>query len=65
MLFVITVIFIISFLPYLIISVLDAVDVEFWNDMPIGELVIFNLLMRTYFINNMINPIIYWQSIYR
>lgn len=60
MLFVITVIFIISFLPYLIISVLDAVDVEFWNDMPIGELVIFNLLMRTYFINNMINPIIYW-----
>lgn len=60
MLFVVTVIFIISFLPYLVISVVDGVDIEFWDRMTIGEVVLFNFLLRTYFINNMINPIIYW-----
>jgi uncharacterized membrane protein SpoIIM required for sporulation len=60
MLFIITVIFVISFLPYLIISILNGMDNHFWNDMSTGELVIINLLMRTYFINNMVNPIVYW-----
>lgn len=60
MLFIITVIFVISFLPYLIISILNGMDEHFWNDMSSGELVIINLLMRTYFINNMVNPIVYW-----
>ena len=72
MLFIITVIFVISFLPYLIISILNGMDDHFWNDMSTGELVIINLLMRTYFINNMVNPIVYWfldkkfkQEVYR
>ena len=60
MLFIITLIFVISFLPYLIISIMNGLDENFWNDMTIEELVIFNLLLRTYFINNTVNPIVYW-----
>lgn len=60
MLFIITLIFIISFLPYLIISVMNGLDETFWNNMSNGEFVLINFLLRTYFINNMINPLVYW-----
>lgn len=60
MLFVITLIFIISFLPYLCIQIVNGLNEGFWDEMSISEIILFNLLMRTYFINNMINPIIYW-----
>ncbi|XP_063406310.1 cholecystokinin receptor type A-like [Mytilus trossulus] len=60
MLFVITIIFIISFLPYLCIQIVNGLNDEFWDEMSISEIILFNLLMRTYFINSMINPIIYW-----
>ncbi|VDI83164.1 Hypothetical predicted protein [Mytilus galloprovincialis] len=51
MLFVITLIFIISFLPYLCIQIVNGLNDEFWDEMSISEIIIFNLLMRTYFIN--------------
>lgn len=60
MLFIITLIFVISFLPYLIIEVMSNNEENFWKDMESWEIVIYNLLMRTYFINNMINPVVYW-----
>ncbi|XP_063406309.1 cholecystokinin receptor type A-like [Mytilus trossulus] len=60
MLFVITLIFIISFLPYLCIEIVNGLNDEFWDEKSISEIIFFNLLMRTYFINSMINPIIYW-----
>ncbi|XP_076084135.1 uncharacterized protein LOC143054924 [Mytilus galloprovincialis] len=60
MLFIITLIFIVSFLPYLTIQIMNGLNGNFWNDMSITELILVHLLMRTYFINNMINPIVYW-----
>ncbi|XP_071141444.1 muscarinic acetylcholine receptor M4-like [Mytilus edulis] len=60
MLFIITLIFVISFLPYLIIEVISNTDETYWNTMETWELVISSLLYRTYFINNMVNPIVYW-----
>jgi len=60
MLFIITLIFIISFLPYLTIEGMNNMDDTFWENMEVEELIIYNLLMRTYFINNMVNPIVYW-----
>ncbi|XP_052096897.1 cholecystokinin receptor type A-like [Mytilus californianus] len=60
MLFIITLIFVISFLPYLIIEVISNTDEKYWNTMETWELVISSLLYRTYFINNMVNPIVYW-----
>lgn len=60
MLFTITMIFVISFLPYLIIEVLSGTDEEFWDGRSRVEIVLLHLLMRTYFINNMINPLVYW-----
>lgn len=60
MLFIITLIFIISFLPYLTIQILNEVNETFWVDLTMGETVFVQFLMRTYFINSMVNPIVYW-----
>ncbi|XP_052076263.1 cholecystokinin receptor type A-like [Mytilus californianus] len=59
MLSLITVVFVISFLPYLVISILNGLDESFWENMTNNKILIYNFLLRTYFINNMANPIIY------
>ncbi|XP_063425338.1 cholecystokinin receptor type A-like [Mytilus trossulus] len=59
MLSLITVVFVISFLPYLVISILNGLEENFWENMTNNKLLIYNFLLRTYFINNMANPIIY------
>lgn len=60
MLFTITLIFVISFLPYLILETLSGAVEDFWGGRSLAETVLINLMMRTYFINNMINPLVYW-----
>lgn len=59
MLFAITLVYVISFLPFLVITVMDALDETFWTGMSQNQNAIYNFLLRTYFINNVVNPIIY------
>lgn len=59
MLTVITIVFILSFLPYLVISILNGFDERFWENRTPREILLLNILMRSYFVNNMANPIIY------
>jgi hypothetical protein len=59
MLFAITIVFVVSFLPHLALMVLTAVDEHFWASLSESEAVLCDLLLRSYFINNMANPIIY------
>ncbi|KAL3889965.1 hypothetical protein ACJMK2_002279 [Sinanodonta woodiana] len=67
MMFTITLVFIVSYLPHLCIAILDAVDSHFWDDLSSNELVVYDMLLRTYLINNMANPIIYgfWDIRFR
>ncbi|KAL3889958.1 hypothetical protein ACJMK2_002273 [Sinanodonta woodiana] len=67
MMFTITLVFIVSYLPHLCIAILDAVDTHFWDDLSSSELVVCDMLFRTYLINNMANPIIYgfWDVRFR
>ncbi|XP_076082458.1 uncharacterized protein LOC143053543 [Mytilus galloprovincialis] len=60
MLFVITTVFIISFLPYLTTAIVGSLNSEIWKKMSDAELVIYGLLQRTYLISSMSNPIVYW-----
>lgn len=39
--------------------IMDAVDEEFWWDVSDTENILYNFCLRTYFINNMSNPLIY------
>lgn len=59
MLTVITIIFVLSFLPYLVISILNGFNDHFWANRTKQEILFLNFLMRSYFVNNMANPIIY------
>lgn len=60
MLFIITLIFILSFFPYLTIQIYNEVNETFWNELTLSESVFMQFLMRTYFVNSMVNPIVYW-----
>ncbi|CAC5403364.1 unnamed protein product [Mytilus coruscus] len=60
MLFAITTVFIISFLPYLTTEIIGSLSSEIWKNMSNAELVIYALLLRTYLISSMSNPIVYW-----
>lgn len=55
----ITIVFVLSFLPYLTISILNGIDENFWTHMTSSEILLYNFLLRTYFVNNMANPLIY------
>ncbi|KAL3889956.1 hypothetical protein ACJMK2_002271 [Sinanodonta woodiana] len=65
--FTITLVFIVSYLPHLCITILDAVDTHFWDDLSSSEIVVYDILLRTYLINDMANPIIYgfWDDKFR
>ncbi|KAL3889955.1 hypothetical protein ACJMK2_002270 [Sinanodonta woodiana] len=67
MMFTITLVFIVSYLPHLCITILDAVDKQFWDDLSSSELVVYHMFFPTYLINNMANPIIYgyWDVRFR
>lgn len=57
MLFVITLVFVLSFLPYLIVMVLRHTISDFTRS-PAQQLIV-NFCLRSYFINSSVNPIIY------
>jgi hypothetical protein len=59
MLFIITVVFILSFIPHLVLMVINAMNSMFVKDMsPVG-IAFYNIFLRSFVINNMANPIIY------
>ena len=67
MMLTITAVFIISYLPFIIISLADSVDAEYWKDMSEGMAVFVDFMLRFYLINNMANAIIYsfWDERFR
>lgn len=55
----ISVVFVISFLPSLALMTLRTISTSFAENLSHGQYVVFSLFLRTYFINNCVNPIIY------
>ncbi|KAL4217891.1 hypothetical protein ACF0H5_022630 [Mactra antiquata] len=67
MMLTITVVFIISYLPFIVISIVDTLDESLWSSASDTWLLIYDFLLRIYIINNVANPIIYgfWDSRFR
>jgi hypothetical protein len=67
MMLTITVVFIISYFPLIIVSILDSTDKDFWADRSITESVFLDFMLRLYLVNNVANPIIYsfWDFRFR
>ena len=67
MMFTITVVFIIVYLPFIAISFIDSLDEDFWKDMPYSESIFYDFLLRIYILNNVANPFIYsfWDKRFR
>lgn len=59
MLFIITVVFILSFIPHLVLMVINSMNPNFVTDMTPPGIAIYNIFLRSFVINNMANPIIY------
>ena len=58
-LFLVTTVFLISWLPFFILRVCYIVDKNFWDDYSSSRMVIEHFLMHCFYINNAINPVIY------
>ncbi|XP_052764704.1 D(2) dopamine receptor A-like [Mya arenaria] len=67
MMMTITVIFIVTFLPFIIISFLDSMDEAFWLYLSYPEAILYDFLLRLYLVNNIANPFIYsfWDKKFR
>ncbi|KAL3892213.1 hypothetical protein ACJMK2_004444 [Sinanodonta woodiana] len=59
LLFVVTLSYVISFLPFLVIVTIRSVKPDIYYKMTFVESSIYNLFLRSYFLNNAINPILY------
>ncbi|XP_061181621.1 cholecystokinin receptor type A-like [Saccostrea echinata] len=59
MLFMITLIYIVSFLPHLVLLVLEFMDPDSFENLSPMAFTGYNFLLRSYFINNMANPFVY------
>lgn len=60
MLFIVTIVFILSFLPHLILMILNATSPGVLTNLsPVG-VIFYNIFLRTFVINNMANPIVYY-----
>ncbi|XP_052251181.1 D(2) dopamine receptor A-like [Dreissena polymorpha] len=59
MMLTITIVFIVTYLPFIAISMVDAIDDDFWNALSDFEVVFYDLILRIYLLNNIANPIIY------
>lgn len=59
MLFLITMVFLLSFLPYLVLNVLKVLDDDSLSGDGNAWEVAHNILLRSYFINSVANPVIY------
>ena len=61
MLFIVTVVFVLSFLPHLVLIVLNSLDHNFSRDMTPARVVVYNLFLRSFVVNNAANPVIYMK----
>ncbi|PVD32117.1 hypothetical protein C0Q70_07545 [Pomacea canaliculata] len=60
MLFLITVVFVVSFLPFLIITIIrQHRGARFYTSLTTNELLMVNIFLRSYLVNNCANPIVY------
>lgn len=59
MLFMITLVYIISYLPHLVLLILEFMDPAGFENLSPWAFTGYNFLLRSYFINNMANPIVY------
>lgn len=59
MLFVITLIYIFSFLPHLLLMIFKTLNIDWLSQYGDTGVMLHNLLIRSYFINSASNPIIY------
>ncbi|XP_046546330.1 galanin receptor type 1-like [Haliotis rubra] len=59
MMFIITAVFILSFVPHLALMATRAVQKHTYDHLEGAPLALYNLFLRTYFINSVSNPIIY------
>ncbi|KAL3889962.1 hypothetical protein ACJMK2_002276 [Sinanodonta woodiana] len=55
----ITALFILSYIPAFYVTIQGLIDEEFWDRPSEDELVLYNILLRSYLINNMMNPVVY------
>lgn len=55
----VTVAFMVSFLPYLIIVTLRYIDNHFYFDLSKSKKIAYHVFLRQYFLNSVINPLIY------
>ncbi|KAL3858375.1 hypothetical protein ACJMK2_012966 [Sinanodonta woodiana] len=58
-LFLITAVFCVSFMPHLILRIIEFLKKSFVKDMPYGGKVMYHMFRWSFFINHMANPIIY------
>lgn len=59
MLFIVTVVFVISFLPHLVLIVLNSLNPNFSKDMNPAGVIVYNLFLRSFVVNNAANPVIF------
>ncbi|KAL3889967.1 hypothetical protein ACJMK2_002281 [Sinanodonta woodiana] len=67
MTFTITAVFIVSYFPSIYIMMISLLDMGYWENLSTQQTVFYELLMRSYLINSMVNPIIYgfWDERFR
>ncbi|XP_062567258.1 cholecystokinin receptor type A-like [Saccostrea cucullata] len=59
MLFLVTLLFILSFLPYSIVVILRYTDPEFYTRLTAVGKGVYNVVLRSYFLNSVVNPVVY------
>ncbi|KAH3709545.1 hypothetical protein DPMN_069009 [Dreissena polymorpha] len=67
MMLTITVFFIVTYLPFIAVSVMDAVVSDFWTGLSESQVCFYDFLLRIYVLNNVANPFIYsfWDVKFR
>lgn len=61
MLFIVTVVFVLSFSPHLVLIVINSFDHNFSRDMNALSVVFYNLFLRSFVVNNAANPVVYFK----
>ncbi|XP_052251182.1 cholecystokinin receptor type A-like isoform X1 [Dreissena polymorpha] len=67
MMFTITVAFILTYLPFLTVSIMDTTNNAFWKGLTHAEKIVCDFMLRIYVLNNVCNPFIYsfWDAKFR
>ena len=55
----VTIVFFVSWLPFLVIKIMATINPDVWADNVVAGKVFFNWLNHLFFINNAVNPLIY------